>query len=50
MTPEQKATLSIDALLTAVGWHVCNLADADIHVARIAIIDAPAAHFNGSPK
>ena len=31
MTPEQQARVSIDALLTAAGWHVCNLADANIH-------------------
>ena len=31
MTPEQEARVSIDALLTAAGWHVCNLADANIH-------------------
>lgn len=31
MTPEQKARVSIDALLVAAGWHVCNVADANIH-------------------
>ena len=31
MTPEQKARVSIDALLIAAGWHVCNVADANIH-------------------
>jgi hypothetical protein len=31
MTPEQKARVSIDALLVAAGWHVCNVVDANIH-------------------
>ena len=31
MTPEQEARVHIDALLTAAGWHVCNLADANIY-------------------
>ncbi len=31
MTPEQKARVSIDALLAAAGWHVCNISDANIH-------------------
>jgi type I restriction enzyme, R subunit len=31
MTPEQKARVSIDALLVAAGWHVCNVSDANIH-------------------
>ena len=30
MTPEQKARVSIDALLVAAGWHVCNVANANI--------------------
>lgn len=29
MTPEQKARVSIDTLLAAAGWHVCNVADAN---------------------
>lgn len=33
MTPEAKARQTIDALLTAAGWHVCNVADANIHAA-----------------
>ena len=33
MTPEQKARVSIDALLVAAGWHVCNVSDANIHAA-----------------
>jgi type I restriction enzyme R subunit len=31
MTPEQKARVSIDALLVQAGWHVCNVANANIH-------------------
>lgn len=31
MTPEQKARVSIDTLLQQAGWHVCNVADANIH-------------------
>ena len=33
MTPEQKARVSIDALLVQAGWHVCNVSDANIHAA-----------------
>jgi hypothetical protein len=32
MTPELKASVSIDALLVAADWHACSLADADIHL------------------
>ena len=31
MTPEQKARVSIDALLQQAGWYVCNVSDANIH-------------------
>lgn len=31
MTPEAKARQTIDALLTAAGWHVCSMAEANIH-------------------
>ncbi|KQB58938.1 MULTISPECIES: type I restriction-modification enzyme R subunit C-terminal domain-containing protein [Acidovorax] len=42
MTPEAKARLTIDALLTAAGWHVCNVADANIHAAvGVAIREFP---------
>jgi len=42
MTPEQKARVSIDALLAAAGWHVCTMADANIHAARgVAIREFP---------
>lgn len=42
MTPEQKARVCIDALLAAAGWHVCNVADANIHAATgVAIREFP---------
>ena len=42
MTPEQQARVNIDALLTAAGWHVCDMADAHIHAARgVAIREFP---------
>ncbi len=42
MTPEQKARVSIDALLVQAGWHVCNVADANIHAATgVAIREFP---------
>jgi type I restriction enzyme R subunit len=42
MTPEQKARVSIDALLTAAGWHVCNVSDANLHAATgVAIREFP---------
>jgi type I restriction enzyme, R subunit len=34
MTPEARARQTIDALLMQAGWHVCNMADANIHTAR----------------
>ncbi|MBU0747345.1 MAG: DEAD/DEAH box helicase family protein [Gammaproteobacteria bacterium] len=33
MTPEAKARVNIDALLAAAGWHVCTVADANLHAA-----------------
>ena len=33
MTPEQKARVSIDTLLAAAGWHVCNVSSANLHAA-----------------
>lgn len=33
MSPEQKARVSIDTLLQQAGWHVCHMADANIHAA-----------------
>jgi type I restriction enzyme R subunit len=42
MSPEARARQSIDALLTQAGWHVCNVADANIHAARgVAIREFP---------
>ena len=37
MTPEARARQTIDALLTAAGWHVCGMVDADIHAAHRSI-------------
>lgn len=42
MTPEQKARVSIDALLQQAGWHVCDMANANIHAARgVALREFP---------
>ena len=42
MTPEAKARVSIDALLAAAGWHVCDRGQANIHAARgVAIREFP---------
>ncbi|MCW2314368.1 type I restriction endonuclease [Rhodoferax antarcticus] len=42
MTPKQKARVSIDTLLSAAGWHVCNVASANIHAATgVAIGEFP---------
>ncbi|MCZ8095217.1 MAG: type I restriction endonuclease [Acidovorax sp.] len=42
MTPEAKARVTIDALLTATGWHVCSVADANLHAAvGVAIREFP---------
>ena len=42
MTPEARARQTIDALLTAAGWHVCGMADANIHAAQgVAIREFP---------
>ena len=42
MTPEQKASVSIDALLVQAGWHVCGVSDANIHAAvGVAIREFP---------
>ena len=34
LTPEQKARAEIDRLLTAAGWNVCDLKQANIHASR----------------
>ena len=42
MTPEAKARGTIDALLVSAGWHVCNVAQANIHAAvGVAIREFP---------
>lgn len=42
MTPEQKARVSIDVLLKQAGWHVCDMAHANIHAARgVALREFP---------
>jgi type I restriction enzyme R subunit len=42
MTPEQKARVSIDALLVAAGWHVCDVSSANIHASTgVAIREFP---------
>ena len=42
MTPEAKARQTIDALLVQAGWHVCDMADANIHAARgVALREFP---------
>ena len=42
MTPEQQARGSIDALLIAAGWHICNVQDANIHASTgVAIREFP---------
>lgn len=42
MTPEAKARKTIDALLLSAGWHVCGVADANIHAALgVAIREFP---------
>ena len=42
MAPEQQARLSIDALLQQAGWHVCDMANANIHASRgVALREFP---------
>jgi type I restriction enzyme, R subunit len=42
MTPEAEARQSIDALLEQAGWHVCDMAQANIHAARgVALREFP---------
>jgi len=48
MTPEQLARASIDTLLKAAGWHVCDANKANIHAARgVAIREFPLAQGHG---
>jgi type I restriction enzyme R subunit len=37
MTPEARARQTIDALLTQAGWHVCDVANANIHAGSGAV-------------
>jgi hypothetical protein len=47
-TPEARARQTIDALLAAAGWHVCNMADANIRAAQgVAIREFRYAAVNG---
>jgi type I restriction enzyme R subunit len=42
MTPEQKARVSIDALLVQAGWQVSDMAHANIHATRgVALREFP---------
>ena len=42
MTPEQQARQNIDTLLQQAGWHVCDIALANIHVSRgVALREFP---------
>ena len=42
MTPEARARQTIDALLTAAGWHVCDVASANLRAATgVAIREFP---------
>ena len=42
MTPEARARQTIDALLMQAGWHVCGMAQANIHAARgVALREFP---------
>jgi type I restriction enzyme R subunit len=48
MTPEQQARESIDELLAAAGWHICDVDRANIHAARgVAIREFPLARGHG---
>ena len=46
MTPEQIARVSIDTLLRQAGWHVCSMADANIHAARGVALRGPQLSLN----
>jgi hypothetical protein len=48
MTPELKARVSIDALLVAAGWRVCNVADANIHASMGVAICEVEAEFDAN--
>ncbi len=47
-TPEELARIEIDRLLTAAGWHVCSVAEANLHAVRgVAIREFPLAPGHG---
>lgn len=37
-SPEAQARENIDRLLIAAGWHLCDMADANIHAAKGVVI------------
>ena len=42
ITPEAQARITIDALLQAAGWHICNVGNVNIHAAAgVAIREFP---------
>lgn len=42
MSPEARARQTVDALLTAAGWHVCDVASANLRAATgVAIREFP---------
>ena len=42
MTPEQQARQNIETLLQQAGWHVCDMANANIHASRgVALREFP---------
>lgn len=42
MTPEARARQTIDALLTAAGWHICDMANANLRASTgVAIREFP---------
>ena len=48
LTPEQQARVEIDRLLVEACWHVCDVAEANIHAARgVAIREFPLADGHG---
>ena len=49
MTPEARARQTIDALLTAAGWHVCNVADANLQAGPGAVKGVAIREFPLSP-
>ncbi|MCB8745694.1 hypothetical protein LHU53_02105 [Rhodoferax sp. U2-2l] len=50
MTPEQKARVSIDTLLAAAGWHVCNVSSTNLHAATGVAIREVEADVDPKPR